>query len=316
MDEEETPDTEKPVMVRGRILELRRRSEWAQNWGLGTLRYQPEGKKSFQNVAIVGPIGTLRLGDNVEVIGVFHQHPRYGAQLKILEAAIIFDDPKEMLKTWLAENLDHLGDVRSNALLEIYGAEGLIDLLNSPNAKDTVERLCVINGITEFRAAELLEAWGMRKAKFELFKQLSDVGLSASEIKDALEMGVDPNTLRTDPFTLYYRKVLSAERMEATLERHFPDLVGTNGHFMVLAHAATIRLCDDGDTAVRVEDVVDKIGELFDLDTDKDNLLELVKAIPHKLDMREGFLVPFEYARAENSIANFVREALGHATGD
>lgn len=308
--EQETPP-EKPVMLKGRILELRTRSEWAQNWGLGTLRYMGEDKK-FRNIPIVGPLRAYRLGDNVEVVGVLHKHEKYGRQLKVFEISHSADDPKQMLKTWLSENLDHLGDVRSGALLEVYGT-GLIDILNLPNAAETVEKLCVINGITELRAAELIESWNLKKSRFEMFRRLSDIGLSASEIKEALEAGLSPDAVLKDPFLLYYSQVLSAERFDALMDRGFPELKDTAKHYMVIAHAATKRICEDGDTAAKIQDVIHKISEEFDFTTTAPALKELIKEVPGRLEVQGECIVPFEYSRAEKTIASFVRKAMQDA---
>lgn len=131
-------------------------------------------KNSYDNFIVT--IGMLDSEENPEkkqyvFSGDFFTHPKYGNQFK---AEFYYQDEPttaEGLREYLI-TLPNIKKVRSLAIIEAFGVEGTIDILNNHP-----EKLLEINGITEQRLIPIKEEWKKGKEKRELYFWLSSHGI-------------------------------------------------------------------------------------------------------------------------------------------
>jgi len=115
-------------------------------------------------------------------IGDFTRHPKYGDQLK---AEFYYQDvptSEEGLRCYLM-NLPNIKKVRSTEIIERFGVEGTIDILdNDPH------RLTEINGLTEKRIPPIKQKWDKDKTLRELYIWLSEHGISLTMGQKAFDL--------------------------------------------------------------------------------------------------------------------------------
>ena len=115
------------------------------------------------------------------VIGEFVNHKVYGPQFKAEFYYLELIKTRESFMSFL-QTLPNIKEIRSKAIIDRFGIEGTIDVLdNNP------ERLTEINGITLPRVQPIKERWEAEKARRELYMWLSDHGISPTIGKNIYE---------------------------------------------------------------------------------------------------------------------------------
>lgn len=166
------------------------------NWGVGTLRTRHDGG----TVTIAGKVLGAHAGDTVELGGSFVEHPRFGRQYKLTSCTVVLPSDTSGVVGWLAAKLPQISRRRAEQLVERYGVDGLWRLLDQGD----VSALCVIDGITEERANEILEAYRDHRRDRDRIVRLKQWGLTDNQIARVLvEWGDDAEErLKADPYAL------------------------------------------------------------------------------------------------------------------
>lgn len=130
-------------------------------------------KKNEYNNFIVS-LGMLDVNENpvggqYVFVGDFTSHPKYGDQFKAEFYFTEEPNTEEGLKAFLKEKLPNIGDVRSQKIIELFGVQGTIDVLDNDPF-----RLTEIGHITEHRIPPIKEAWDKEKTLRELYMWLSE----------------------------------------------------------------------------------------------------------------------------------------------
>jgi len=131
-------------------------------------------------------------------IGEIFKDPKYGSQFK---ANFYFDDEpntEEALREFL-KTLPNIKEARSAAIIERFGVQGTIDVLN-----DNPMKLAEVNGITEKRVPPIIEEWTKSKNKRELYNWLSshnvDLALAERIYKEFKDKSME--IIANDPYEL------------------------------------------------------------------------------------------------------------------
>jgi len=143
-------------------------------WGVGLVRTQHDAG----DVTIVGKLVGAAEGDTVELVGVFMDHPKHGRQYKFSACTVLLPSDVSGVVGWLAGKLPQISRRRAEQLVERFGVDPLWKLLD---AGDTAA-LCVVDGITEPRAQEILAAYHEHKGDRDRLVRLRTWGLTDGQI--------------------------------------------------------------------------------------------------------------------------------------
>lgn len=167
----------------------------ADLWGTGTVRTTANGG----DVTITGKILGARLGDTVEMTGVWSEHPKYGRQFKVYECAVAVPQDASGVIGWLT-TLPEIGRRRAELLVQAHGVEGTWRVLDARDA----EALTAIDGINDARAAEIFDAYHARKADRDRVVRLKSWGLTDNQIARVIQTwGDDAEAeLESNPYRL------------------------------------------------------------------------------------------------------------------
>jgi exodeoxyribonuclease V alpha subunit len=148
-------------------------------------RYKPEleqlvdkylnKKNGYNNLTVT--VTLLNKDANIEgaeciFIGDFVSHPKYGYQFKTEFFYVDVPTDEDSLKAVLM-NLPNIKEARSNNILERFGFQGTIDILDND-----INKLLEINGITEKRIPAIKETWDKSKELRELYLWLGEHKIS------------------------------------------------------------------------------------------------------------------------------------------
>jgi len=161
-------------------------------------------------------IGMLDVDEKVEnrqyiFSGEFFKHHKFGDQFK---ADFYFADApvtESGLKAYLMD-FPHIKEARSEDIIRKFGVEGTIDIL-----ENDIDKLLVINGITEPRLPAIKEQWNKDKSKRELYFWLSDHGIQTSDSKKIYEKWKDKSqeVLAENPYKLTEIRGFGFEKADA-----------------------------------------------------------------------------------------------------
>lgn len=103
-------------------------------------------------LTVVGDLGNVDEGEELELTGSFSEHPKFGHQFKASSCIRSLPVEVSAIQRYLASGVvKGIGPVAAKALVKIFGEETLDILENHP------ERLTEVNGITETKAKKYAE---------------------------------------------------------------------------------------------------------------------------------------------------------------
>ena len=149
----------------------------ADGWGVGALRPEGDG----DSVALTGKLIGARVGDTVELTGVWAEHPRYGKQLKVRACNTARPDDGDGIIKWLASRLPDVGEGRARALVDKFGSELWAVIEREP------EQLTAVAGITIARAEAIAAAYHKHRAERDHMIALRGWGLTDSQVARCIE---------------------------------------------------------------------------------------------------------------------------------
>lgn len=163
--------------IRGELLDFRVCGN--DFWGIGKIR--PAADKGELTVA--GKLLGANIGDTVELEGDHSTHARFGKQFKVKACRVILPVDQTGVVGWLASKLPQVSSRRAEQLVERFGVEGLWALLEKGDAA----ALCVVDGITPARAAEIVEAYKQHKGDRDRIVRLKGWGMTDGQIAHCVE---------------------------------------------------------------------------------------------------------------------------------
>ncbi len=103
-------------------------------------------------LTVVGDLGNVDEGEELELTGSFSEHPKFGHQFKAASCVRSLPVEVSQIQRYLASGVvKGIGSVTAKALVKKFGAETLDILENHP------ERLTEVNGVTEAKAKKYSE---------------------------------------------------------------------------------------------------------------------------------------------------------------
>jgi len=160
------------VTVKGEITRWRAIND---GWGFGVLR-GPEGPVAFTGKLLA------RVGDTVELEGVWNEHERFGLQLKVRACTVARADTTDGIIAWLSSTLPNIGPGRAQALVDRFGV-GLWDVI-----EQRPHELAEVKGITADRLDAIVAAYREHRAERDYMIRLRGWGLTDSQIARCREV--------------------------------------------------------------------------------------------------------------------------------
>lgn len=148
------------VLVRGRRFAN-------EESGFAVLDCESEGR----HVVLVGPLVHLEERDRAAVRGTWTRDPRYGEQVKVVEAHPVAPSDEDALVAYLRK-VKHVGPRRATALYAAHGGEVLAAIDRDPR------RAFARAGLSAARAAEAARSWDALRATRGLHLLLAPHGLA------------------------------------------------------------------------------------------------------------------------------------------
>lgn len=307
--------TEDVVMLRGKLESVRKPDRvYAKNWTVAKLRHYPMGpQREIRQVVstLTGPLVQFNTGDIIEAYGRFEKHERYGDQFVVISAQIAPTAKIAELKRWFAATLPHIDNKRVEHLFAKLGP----DVAKSLDDPDALDRLIALDGITEGRAFEILEAWQAARQWHSTFKAYVEYGLNAQEIDDAVQAKLSIEEISNDPFALYYVAKVSIARVEHLATLLNPELIGSTAHRAAQIHVMLCEQMDNGDTALPVDVVLKRMKDLRFHGVTAERLITIVESQPARLAHYGNTIAPARLALCEAVIAQFVRARSDREAG-
>ena len=131
----------------------------------------PRGKN--YEVAVVGALTGVSVGESLRLQGVWVEHPRYGRQFQVQRYTVQLPATIEGLRKYLGSGLIRgVGPVNARRIVDYFGLQTL-DIIERD-----VNRLREVPGIGEKRAASVAAAWEEQKQIKEIMLFLQSHGVS------------------------------------------------------------------------------------------------------------------------------------------
>ncbi len=123
-------------------------------------------------IVLVGPLIHLEERERAHIVGTWVDDSRFGPQVKVSEARPLPPSDAASLKSLLVR-VKHVGPKRAERLIELYGAEGVLEAIDSdPHAAFSSA------GLRRGRAQEATESWEKLRVTRRLHMLLAPHGLA------------------------------------------------------------------------------------------------------------------------------------------
>ena len=128
--------------------------------------------------------------------GVWHQHPKYGKQIKVTRAPVLKNgwDDDTCVKVLVSQGV---GSALA-AKIRAHFKTGLLEVLSDP------KKLCEVPGITVFVGEHIAHQWKVARGQFVTLGFLGDIGLTQEMVRQVWSTFGDraQDVLSTDPWSL------------------------------------------------------------------------------------------------------------------
>jgi len=144
------------------------------------------------------PAGGLAPGQEVQGLGSWRNHPRYGRQFRAVSVLVLPPSRREGLRAWLSSGqVPGIGPRLADRLLECFGDDLPAAIEAGP------EGLARCPGVGSSKASRIVEAWRRERAQRETFVLLCEMGLTPSQAQRLIRVhGPEaPARFRLDPWS-------------------------------------------------------------------------------------------------------------------
>lgn len=165
--------------------------------GYTIARLAVEGQR--EKVTIVGAIASIQEGENIEVEGVWANHPKYGKQLKIENYKPIYPSTLEGIQKYLGSGLiKGVGPVSAKRIVAHFGTETL-DIIDADP-----QRLTEVPKLGQKRVELIAEAWGEQRQIKDVMVFLQSHGITTGyAVKIFIAYGQEAiQKVRANPYRL------------------------------------------------------------------------------------------------------------------
>jgi exodeoxyribonuclease V alpha subunit len=231
--------------------------------GYTIARVKVKGRQGL--VTIVGNLPGLSVGEILNVKGEWHQHPRFGEQLKVLSYESLIPATAAGIEKYLGSGLiKGIGPVMAKRLVSRFGVETLNVI------EDHIERLQEVDGIGEKRIEMIRSAWDEQKEIRDVMVFLQGHGVSpayATRIfrqygREAVHIVRDnPYRLAEDVFGIGF---LTADKIAAKLGVSKESPMRAEAGIQYVLH----QLADEGHVFFPLEPLIEECRKILDLEGD------------------------------------------------
>ena len=165
--------------------------------GYTIARLAVEGER--ERVTIVGALASVQEGENVEVEGLWENHPKYGKQLKIENYKTVYPSTLEGIQKYLGSGLiKGIGPVSAKRIVAHFGAETL-DIIDADP-----QRLGEVPKLGQKRVDFIAAAWGEQRQIKDVMVFLQSHGITTGyAVKIFKEYGQEAiHKVRSNPYRL------------------------------------------------------------------------------------------------------------------
>lgn len=147
------------------------------------------------------------IGDNLEIVGTWTQHPRFGPQLDVVSGLVRMDESPDALVHLLATHADFagLGPVRARKVVDaalFYGTGEISEaLIQHPDL------IAAQSGVGIDVVRNAAKVWGGRKTYFDALAVLAEQGWSGGQAVRVMKLLGEgaPGIVKSDPYMLIGR---------------------------------------------------------------------------------------------------------------
>ena len=165
--------------------------------GYTIARLAVEGER--ERVTIVGALASVQEGENVEVEGLWENHPKYGKQLKIENYKTVYPSTLEGIQKYLGSGMiKGIGAVSAKRIVTHFGAETL-DIIDADP-----QRLGEVPKLGQKRVDFIAAAWGEQRQIKDVMVFLQSHGITTGyAVKIFKEYGQEAiHKVRSNPYRL------------------------------------------------------------------------------------------------------------------
>ena len=261
-----------------------------------------------EGVTVVGELGALAVGAEVECRGVWVMHPSFGRQFKAQTAVQTMPaDVGGILKFLSSGIIRGIREATATKIVEKFGTQTFDVLENDP------ARLATIKGISSAKAREICTSFKAQFSAREMLTGLTNLGLSQSEAIKTYNLLKDDalDVLCANPYSLIGAQTGitfdKAEEIAENLTEKPPfEYRAIAGVCYVLHHNL-----GNGHTCIPREKIINPASQLLGCDDDNveiaiDNAIEQRAVVQRKVNGRDFLFLP-EIYHAERGIADRFR---------
>lgn len=261
-----------------------------------------------EGVTVVGELGALAVGAEVECRGVWVMHPSFGRQFKAQTAVQTMPaDVGGILKFLSSGIIRGIREATATKIVEKFGTQTFDVLENDP------ARLATIKGISSAKAREICTSFKAQFSAREMLTGLTNLGLSQSEAIKTYNLLKDDalDVLCANPYSLIGAQTGitfdKAEEIAENLTEKPPfEYRAIAGVCYVLHHNL-----GNGHTCIPREKMIKPASQLLGCDEDNveiaiDNAIEQRAVVQRKVNGRDFLFLP-EIYHAERGIADRFR---------
>ena len=261
-----------------------------------------------EGVTVVGELGALAVGAEVECRGVWVMHPSFGRQFKAQTAVQTMPaDVGGILKFLSSGIIRGIREATATKIVEKFGTQTFDVLENDP------ARLATIKGISSAKAREICTSFKAQFSAREMLTGLTNLGLSQSEAIKTYNLLKDDalDVLCANPYSLIGAQTGitfdKAEEIAENLTEKPPfEYRAIAGVCYVLHHNL-----GNGHTCIPREKMINPASQLLGCDDDNveiaiDNAIEQREVVQRKVNGRDFLFLP-EIYHAERGIADRFR---------
>lgn len=261
-----------------------------------------------EGVTVVGELGALAVGAEVECRGVWVMHPSFGRQFKAQTAVQTMPaDVGGILKFLSSGIIRGIREATATKIVEKFGTQTFDVLENDP------ARLATIKGISNAKAREICTSFKAQFSAREMLTGLTNLGLSQSEAIKTYNLLKDDalDVLCANPYSLIGAQTGitfdKAEEIAENLTEKPPfEYRAIAGVCYVLHHNL-----GNGHTCIPRGKMIKPASQLLGCDDDNveiaiDNAIEQRAVVQRKVNGRDFLFLP-EIYHAERGIADRFR---------
>lgn len=231
--------------------------------GYTIARVKAKGRHGL--VTIVGNLPGLVVGEILNVKGEWHQHPKFGEQLKVASYESLIPATSAGIEKYLGSGLiKGIGPIMAKRLVSRFGTETL-DVID-----DHIDRLQEVEGIGEKRVEMIRTAWDEQKEVRDVMVFLQGHGVSpayATRIfkqygREAVQIVRDnPYRLAEDVFGIGF---LTADRIAAKLGVPKESPMRAEAGIQHVLH----QLSDEGHVFFPLEPLIEECRKILELEVE------------------------------------------------